>query len=237
MIILIERHQCHILIHILLYKKKQTNSLAAVLISTVSIRRVRLMHRFPLLCHCIVVRFVRIIATIIQSVRVHCRRIVCHLRSTNAVWMVPTARLRLIVVCLRGILHLRWWHDGVSGCRHNVVVLRWAARSIVLMDNCRYRRSRRGTGCRNSNCRRRWRWELWWAFWIMTWKESRNEIMQTHAMDRFTYYCWTQHHPYCLRSDYFWMMMTMMICSCRGTMSPLSTMSMTMGPYHAYYLY
>lgn len=153
-----------------------TNSLAGILVGAVSIRRVRLVHRFPFLRHCIVVRLVRIVAVVIQALRVHHRTaagIIRHFRSANVVRMMPTANhLPIFLTRFRWVLYLRW-HDTIRRRLHNIVVFRRAVVSFVLMNNCGHRRCWSGAWCCYSNGCRRWRWELRWAFRIMTWNESR----------------------------------------------------------------
>lgn len=138
--------------------KPHKNSLA-VLVRAASVRRIRLVHCFSLLCHCIVIGFVRVVAVVIARIRSTVSR--RHLRRSHAVLM-PTW-LHLIVVRFRRVLNLRW-HDGVRRWLHHVVVF-WRRR-IVFVDD-------RGHGggwsgaWRGDADRRRW-WELWWAFWVMT---------------------------------------------------------------------
>lgn len=148
-------------------------SLVGRFIGTTSIRWVRLVHRFSLLRHCIIVCFVRIIAAVVKCVR-------CSDRVRTSRWMVghfwvvlmvPTFRFHVI----RWVLNLRR-HDWVSRWLHNVVVFRRRASGwFMFMNDCRHRWSWRGARRRDAYCCRRrwrWRWELWWAFWIVTCKYS-----------------------------------------------------------------
>lgn len=152
------------------------NSLARIFIGAVSIRRVRLMHCFPLLRHCVVVCFVGVIATIVHSIRTHhrtSRLIIWHLRSTRVVLMMPTAHLSILIVRLRRVLSLRR-HNAVRRRLYNIVVFWWSAGAIVLVNNRWHRRCRCGTRRCYTN-RRGW-WELWWAFWIMTWAWKKSPL-------------------------------------------------------------